>query len=126
MKPKVYLAGPINGCTDAECKDWRERAKQVLGEENCVDPMRRDYRGREDACFEEIVELDKTDILGCGAVLVNYNKGSDGTAMEILYAYHNGVPVFIVAPAHARISPWVRYHATCIFHSLEDALERLK
>lgn len=23
VAPAIYLAGPINGCTDAECKDWR-------------------------------------------------------------------------------------------------------
>lgn len=126
MKPKVYLAGPINGCTDAECKDWREQAKQVLGEGNCVDPMRRDCRGREDAWCNEIVEWDKTDILGCGAVLANCHKASFGTAMEILFAYHNGIPVFVVAPKCDEISPWLRYHATHITHSLEYALELLK
>lgn len=46
---KVYLCGPINGCTDDQCKNWREAAKQVLSD--TVDPMRRDYRGREDDCM---------------------------------------------------------------------------
>ena len=23
----VYLCGPINGCTDSECRDWREYVK---------------------------------------------------------------------------------------------------
>lgn len=26
----VYLCGPINGCTDAECNDWRSYAKAHL------------------------------------------------------------------------------------------------
>lgn len=26
MSKKVYLCGPINGCTDSECKDWRAEA----------------------------------------------------------------------------------------------------
>ena len=26
----VYLAGPINGCSDEECMVWRARARQLL------------------------------------------------------------------------------------------------
>lgn len=26
----VYLAGPINGCSDDECKDWRNYVKREL------------------------------------------------------------------------------------------------
>jgi hypothetical protein len=46
---KVYLCGPINGCTDSECIDWRAAAKKRLSD--TIDPMRRDYRGREAARF---------------------------------------------------------------------------
>ena len=27
---KVYLAGPINGCTDEECKAWRAQARGMI------------------------------------------------------------------------------------------------
>lgn len=126
MKNKIYLAGPINGCTDAECKDWRERAKQVLGAERCLDPMARDYRGREDGCFDEIVQADKRDILRCHALLVNYTKPTVGTAMEMMFAYEHEIPSLVVVPEDAKLSPWVRYHSTKIVHSLEYALELLK
>lgn len=116
---KVYLAGPINGCTDEECKDWREAAKRILPD--TLDPMTRDYRGREDECFAEIVELDKEDILQAGLVLVNYDKPSVGTSMEILYAWERGIPVILVARADSKLSPWLRYHVSRIFHSFEDA-----
>jgi hypothetical protein len=55
----VYLAGAINGCTDDECKDWRELVKSIIGVEKTLDPMRRDYRGVELDCINEIVEGDK-------------------------------------------------------------------
>ena len=88
MEPiKVYLAGPINGCTDVECKDWRESVKSVLGEASTLDPMRRDYRGREEECVNEIVELDKKDIDEATHLLVNYPHPSTGTDMEIYYAW---------------------------------------
>lgn len=100
---KVYLCGPINGCTDEQCKDWREAAKAVLPD--TVDPMRRDYRGREDNCVAEIVEGDKDDILTCDVLLVNYDKPSVGTSMEILFAWQHGKVVVIVAAESPRISP---------------------
>lgn len=120
---KVYLCGPINGCTDSECKDWREFAKENLGE--TLDPMRRDYRGREDQCVEEIVEGDKEDIDQCGVVLVNYDKPSVGTSMEILYAWERGIRVIVVASQDSRISPWLRYHSTEIVHSFKAAFDLL-
>lgn len=45
----IYLAGPINGCTDAQANDWRTEAKRIAAERGhtCLDPMARDYRGRE-------------------------------------------------------------------------------
>lgn len=45
---KIYLCGPINGCTDDECNDWRSAIKHDWWvEQYChrtIDPMRRDYR----------------------------------------------------------------------------------
>lgn len=75
---KIYLCGPINGCTDEECKDWREAAKKRFPE--TIDPMRRDYRGRETECVNEIVELDKLDVNDCDVMLVNNPKPSVGTS----------------------------------------------
>jgi nucleoside 2-deoxyribosyltransferase len=120
----VYLAGPINGCTDAECRDWREAAKAVFP--LALDPMRRDYRGREDAACREIVGLDKMDILFADVVLVNYVKPSVGTAMEILFAWENRKPVVLWCASGEPLSPWLRYHSTVIVHSFADALEAVR
>lgn len=116
---KVYLCGPINGCTDSECKDWREFVKS-WGIPT-VDPMERDYRGKEDECFAEIVELDKRDIDMCDVVLVNYDKPSVGTSMEILYAWERGKRVIVVRNPQTKISPWLKYHAHSICASFADA-----
>lgn len=121
---KVYLCGPINGCTDEECKDWREAAKAVLPD--TLDPMRRDYRGKEAVAYREIVEGDKEDIDGCDALLVNYDKPSVGTSMEILYAWQKDIYVLVVARPDAVISPWLRYHANKIVNSFEAAFEILR
>jgi nucleoside 2-deoxyribosyltransferase len=116
---KVYLCGPINGCTDEECKDWREAAKTRLPD--TLDPMRRDYRGKEAESYREIVELDKRDIEASNVVLVNYDRPSVGTSMEILWAWLKETPVVVVCKADAVISPWLRYHSTEIVHSFDEA-----
>lgn len=117
----LYLCGPINGCTDAEANDWRTYVKGRWAGPT-LDPMRRDYRGREHEAVREIVELDKADVLASGIVLANCPKPSAGTSMEILFAWENGVPVVAVVPEGAPVSPWIRYHSAHVVHSLSDAL----
>lgn len=119
---KVYLCGPINGCTDAECKDWREEAKKAFGESNCVDPMVRDYRGREKECRDEIVNGDKEDVLAVDVVLLNYDKPSVGTSQEEILSWLIGTPVVVWCKPDAVLSPWLHYHGTRFVHSLSDAI----
>lgn len=120
----MYLAGGINGLSDAACKDWRAQAKELLGVET-LDPMVRDYRGREDNCMNEIVEGDKMDILNCDCLLVNAERPSWGTAMEVHFASDHGIPVFAFCPSE-HPSPWLQYHSTSVEHTLEDAVACLK
>jgi nucleoside 2-deoxyribosyltransferase len=122
-KPVVYLCGPINGCTDAEAKDWRAEAKAKFCS---IDPMTRDYRGKEATCYREIVELDKRDIRRCDVVLVNYSKPSVGTSMEIFYAWTLGKPVVLWCPQDCVLSPWLLYHSTAIVHSLHGAVAKIE
>jgi hypothetical protein len=126
---KVYLCGPIAGCTDDQAMSWREKAKSVLGEENCLDPMRRDYRGREAESVVQIVELDKDDIYDTGFVIANCWQVSTGTDMEILFAWQIARPVVAVVPEGARVSPWLTYHAevtTSFDYALSEAARALQ
>lgn len=121
MTKTIYLCGPINGCTDEECKDWRAYvASKWQG--RCIDPMVRDYRGREAEAFREIVELDKIDVAQSDVILVNYDKPSVGTSMEILYAWQLGKMIVVVCAADAVISPWLRYHSHRLESSFDAAL----
>ena len=120
---KVYLCGPIKGCTDSECRDWRAYVKMLLPD--TIDPMRRDFRGREDECKAEIVEGDKLDIMQCDAMLVNYIKPSVGTSMEILFAWEQHKPVFVVAKPGTKFSPWLLYHTTNIADTFEGAVQMM-
>lgn len=120
---KVYLAGSINGCTDAECKDWREYVKKLIGVKNCVDPMDRDYRDRElePAITKQIVENDKLDINSVDCILCIYEKPSVGTSMEILYAWEHKKPVFLVNISEKPLSPWLIYHSSEVFKNIKEA-----
>lgn len=119
---ELYLCGPINGCTDAEANDWRSLVKASWAGP-CIDPMDRDYRGREAEAFREIVELDKADIDRCDVLLVNYDRPSVGTSMEILYGWERDKQIVVVCRSDSVISPWLRYHAHHIVHEFSDALD---
>lgn len=119
---KTYLCGGINGLSDADCRDWRDVAKALLRTET-LDPMRRDYRGREDESVNEIVRGDIDDIRASHFTLVNATRASWGTAMEIVYAktIHADWSVIVAFVGDARVSPWLRYHCTHIVPTVEEA-----
>ena len=123
----VYLAGAINGCTDEQAKDWREYVKTAYPQYSYLDPMRNDYRGRENepGIDAEIVEGDKADIAESDIMLVNYDKPSVGTSMEVFYATSIGRPVIVVARPDTVISPWLKYHSTVIVPSFAEAFAKI-
>lgn len=127
--PKIYLCGPINGRTDAECIDWREEVKRLWRGET-LDPMRRDYRGREQmlGIAKLIVEDDLQDLRDCWGVLAYFDKPSVGTSMEIFYAaYVLGKPVVLVnASGSPKLTPWLQHHSDYVAYSLSQALSRLE
>ena len=123
---KLYLCGPINGCTDDEAMTWREWFKRQDSYFEFVDPMERDCRGKEADDYREIVELDKRDIRESSFLVVMYTQPSVGTSMEILYAWNLEIPVLVIDESNKPVSPWLRYHATAIVRSKELALAKVK
>lgn len=120
----VYLCGGINGLTDAQAGDWREDAKTLLLART-LDPMRRDYRGREDENVGEIVRGDLEDIYASTHLIVNAVRASWGTAMEVWEAQRCGKKIHVITPEGIPISPWLRYCATAIHGTLEDAAQAI-
>lgn len=122
----IYLCGAINGCTDDEATTWREAAKLALaGHYHFLDPMRRDYRGKELDHAAEIIDGDIADIDASDILLVNAERPSWGTAMEVFYAHLAGKAVVAITGA-SRVSPWLMGHSTVRFPRLEDAAVYLK
>jgi len=114
------------GEVEGHSRAWRETARRQL-ETNftILDPMRRNFKDREVDSANEIVEFDLQDIRDADIVLVNYNKPSIGTAMEVFYASHE-LQRFVVAFSQfefKQCNPWMVKFCTKILPSLEDALQ---
>lgn len=118
---RVYLAGPINGCSDEEARSWRQRFRVLVPSVTCVDPMDLDMRGLEDGNEAQIVTHDKRLIASCDVLLANPWRPSVGTPMEVLFAWMLGLEVVVIG---AR-SPWYVAHATHTVPTVEAAASLL-
>lgn len=109
---------------EGAAREWRNEAKALLKDSfRILDPMRRKFVDRQVDSANEIVEFDLQDVRDADIILVNYNKASIGTAMEIFYAAHDqGKFVITFSPFSFRdCSPWIVRFSTKILPSLEDA-----
>lgn len=135
---KVYLCGPINKCSDAEATDWREQAKtRLAGKFELVDPMRRDYRGKEHDNVWEIINGDKNDYRNCEIVLAYCPKPSVGTSMEVFDSYENRFQwlkpwtwlrkneLTIIVHPDDKPSPWL-HHSHAIVKTFDEAFEVIR
>ena len=123
----IYLAGPINGCTDNEANDWRQFVQQKLKNKfTFLDPMRRDYRGRElePGIAAEIVNGDKEDLQKSDIMIAFCPKPSVGTSMEIYLFWETGGDVLIVHPT-LNPSPWLIEHSNRIFSNMDELCQFL-
>ena len=121
----IYLSGPIMDESAGMAREWREAAKELLSPKfRILDPMRRKFVDRQVDSANEIVEFDLQDVRDADIILVNYNKPSIGTSMEVFYAAHD-LGKFVVAFSpfeYKDCSPWMARYCTKIVPSLEDAV----
>jgi len=126
IKKTIYLSGPIMDEHLGEARAWRETANKELQDNfRMLDPMRRQFVDRQVDSANEIVEFDLQDVRDADILLVNYNKASIGTSMEVFYAAHDlGKFVVAFSPFEFKeCSPWMVRYSTKILGSLEDACE---
>ena len=128
-KSKIYLCGPIMDEHEGHAREWRDKAKKMLGRNFILlDPMRRNFKDREVDSANEIVEFDLQDIRDADIVLVNYNKNSIGTSMEVFFASHD-LKKFVVGFTPFSFkdsSPWMVRFCTKILPDLETACRYIK
>lgn len=121
---QVYLAGPIFKQTDQEANDWRKKVINSLPRFTFLNPMDRDYRGKEDENVGDIVVQDKLDIVKSNIILANVKTPSAGTSMEVYFGWELNMPVISIV--NEKVSPWIRYHSDVIVFSTEEAIAELK
>lgn len=125
----IYLSGPIMDEHAGQAVEWRTRAKELLSDGfDMLDPMRRKFVDRQVDSANEIVEFDLQDVRDADLILVNYNKPSIGTSMEVFYAAHD-LGKFIVAFSpfeYKDCSPWMAKFCTKILPDLESAVTYIK
>ncbi|MBQ9089127.1 MAG: nucleoside 2-deoxyribosyltransferase [Lentisphaeria bacterium] len=124
-KKTIYLSGPIMDECSGIARQWRDVAKEALSEQfRMLDPMRRKFVDRQVDSANEIVEFDLQDVRDADIILVNYNKPSIGTSMEVFYAAHD-LGKFVVAFSpfeYKDCSPWMARYCTKILPDLEQAV----
>ena len=122
----IYLSGPIMDENAGTAREWRNEAVKLFdGRFKLLDPMRRKFVDRQVDSANEIVEFDLQDVRDADIILVNYNKPSIGTSMEVFYASHN-LGKFVVAFSpfeYKDCSPWMARYCTKILPSLEEAVD---
>jgi nucleoside 2-deoxyribosyltransferase len=126
-RPRVYLAGKMDGLTRVQMAGWRDKAKKVLEAcgFDCLDPT--DLS----SCnyvpnSREIVDNNKFHIRNCAVVLaeLDHEEVSIGTIGEIIFARELGKPVIAWGTAKRVINnPWVTEHATIICEDMGDAVD---
>jgi nucleoside 2-deoxyribosyltransferase len=122
----IYLSGPIMDEHEGAARAWRDTAKRLLDKKfRMLDPMRRKFVDRQVDSANEIVEFDLQDVREADIVLVNYNKPSIGTSMEVFYAAHDlGKFVVAFSPFEFKdCSPWMVRYSTKILPDLESACD---
>jgi nucleoside 2-deoxyribosyltransferase len=142
MKPRIYLAGPISGCSYGEATDWREKVKDKLGEViNCYSPMRHKeflkderkiammYNDKKDimSTSKGIMTRDHNDCTKADVLLVNLagtKTISAGTVMELAWAFDRKIPTVVVCEPdnvhlqHPMIIESVNYRVDTLCHAM--------
>jgi len=121
--PLIYLSGTIDGIPEQETKLWRNYVKLAYPEYRYHDPAKRIFK-KFHPNAAEVVEPDKKEILESDIILVYYTRSSAGTLMEIMFSYEHKKPVILVnATGKEELSPWIRYHSTQVYMTIEYAME---
>ncbi len=124
---KIYLAAY------SEENDYRDRVIRKYGRDlNLLNPMieiEENMPGHKpsskpgvdrrltDEQTKYIVEEDKHAIGGCDIVVVYIRRWSCGTIMEVITAWNNNIPVYVIDPTvKFRDDPWLRYHSNRFFN----------
>jgi len=138
MKNYVYLAGPMEDCTEEWMTGWRTQASNTLDEAGIqyLDPTRR-VTFHDELTLEQkgvpiqsvcrrIFKMDMQDIANSTVVLADVRRMSGrgtGTAMELMFAHMKNKIIILWASPNDLIHPFYESIYTEKHNTLEDCLD---
>ena len=142
MKDQVYLAGPMEDCTEDHMTGWRQLTANALklSDINTLDPTRRvsfhdqlgenlqDLTKTMNTC-KRIFKQDLQDIAESKVVLADVRRGSGrgtGTSMELMFAHTKNKIIILWADEGDYIHPFYEAMATEKHYSLEEAVDSVR
>ena len=142
MKDQVYLAGPMEDCTEDHMTGWRQLTANALklSDINSLDPTRRvsfhDQLGENlenvtktmNTC-KRIFKQDLQDIAESKVVLADVRRSSGrgtGTSMELMFAHTKNKIIILWADEGDYIHPFYEAMATEKHYSLEEAVDAVR
>ena len=109
---KIYLAGPIEGCSFEECTSWRDEFTKLMPDTvQCLSPMReKTYVHHEennaDCLVDQLMSSNRgimvRDYYDChrsDLIVANFigaTRVSIGTVMELAWAWHSKIPTIVI------------------------------
>jgi len=132
-KLKIYLAGTSN----RNALKYRSDAKNYFGkklilfdpfveiEENITNTSGLNKPWQlSDEEVDRIVIEDKEAIKTCDILVAYIENFTCGTVMEILHAWNNQIPIFVINPEKNRIHDvWLRYHTKQFFTNTHECFK---
>lgn len=123
---KIYLAGPIEGCSFDEIKVWRNYTRHQLSNYDCVEP-RDNLIDSKEIFNSNKKDVENTDITFAFLPKnINFKRTSYGTIFEISYAYSIGKKVIIVSDDDYVHSHPVMKEIGVHFLTLDTAIKYLR
>lgn len=125
---KVYLAGAIDGVSREQATGWRAKATEALWKADigAIDPTKTlDAKGMCEPNF--VIYASYIAVRGADILLVEMDNpahGYIGTAVEMAWAWERKKPIIVWGTAN-RHSHFLRYYATRIFDTLEEAIAHI-
>ena len=123
---KIALEGPINKCSDSECKDWRASVISKIGSDFMFhNPMDFDCRGRETELEGDLVKFDTEGMKSSDIILVMAERPGWGTAMAVQMCHDWGKTIVSVFSGDSP-SPWLKNRSTHMVKSLDEAVALIR
>ena len=132
MRKFVYLAGPIEGCSNHEINQWRQKCYVGFTENiTGVNPYRAEKDADDPEARKRIVMKNYMDTKSCDLILaylpkeINARRPSYGTTFEIAWGFSLQKPVVIVSDDLGVHDHPLMNMAGAMFWDLEEAIDHI-